>query len=88
MRSRTKNKIMKRKIGEIFKSEYYGKTYRVEKSTLHYPLKCKDCDLYTKNSKWGMYESGLCNGILNETGDCRPRQGEIRPVELIFKEVK
>lgn len=79
---------MKRKIGEIFKSEIYGKTYRVEKSTLSYPSKCKDCDFYPANSKWGMYKSGLCNGVLNETGDCRPYRGEVKSVELIFKEIK
>ena len=79
---------MKRKIGEIFKSEIYGKTYRVEKSTHSYPAKCKDCAFYTANSKWGMYKSGLCDGVLYETGDCRPYKGEIKSVELIFKEVK
>lgn len=70
---------MKRKIGEIFGSEFYGKKYRVEKSTLSYPSKCKDCDFYIANS---------CNGCLDETGDCRPYDGEIGGIELIFKEIK
>lgn len=69
---------MRRKVNEIFE-DGYGNKVIVKQSDIEYPTKCLFCCYFSQ-------EYG-CQGVLEETGDCRPYFDEDMETNYIFEKL-
>ena len=78
-------KKLERKVGDEFFSGYYGKNYKVCR-----PIRaggCFGCDFGKPNESYIDRKHHICNGLLEETGECIARHRSDGQ-DVIFKEVK
>ena len=78
-------KKLERKVGDEFFSGFYGKSYKVCR-----PIRaggCTGCDFGKPNESYIDHKQHICNGLLEETGECIARHRSDGQ-DVIFKEVK